>query len=137
MRFDSIFEPICSTATADGPTKISPAASQRAHERGVLRQEAVAGMDRVRAGSLRGCDDRVHVEIARARRRRADADRLVGGPDVQRVGVGVGIDRDGADAEPRQVRMTRSAISPRLAIRTERIGRGELRNRTADTSYIR
>src|SRR5665213_3816177 len=29
-----------------------------------------------------------------------------------------------------QVRITRSAISPRLAIRTERIGRGELRNRT-------
>src|SRR5580692_8349843 len=30
-----------------------------------------------------------------------------------------------------QVRITRSAISPRLAIRTERIGRGELRNCTA------
>src|SRR5262249_52424517 len=42
----------------------------------------------------------VDVEIAVLRRRRPDADRLVGHGDVERVHIGIGIDRDGADAEP-------------------------------------
>ena len=43
------------------------------------------------------------------------ADRLVGLPDVRRVGVGVGVHGDGGDAQSRQVRNTRRAISPRFA----------------------
>ncbi len=40
---------------------------------------------------------------------------------MKRVAVGVGIDRNGVDAERLQVRMMRTAISPRLAIRREPI----------------
>ena len=39
------------------------------------------------------------TQIAFARRRRADVHRLVGLAHVQRLGVGIGIDRDRADAE--------------------------------------
>ena len=69
-------------------------------EIGVLREKAVAGMDAVGARRLGGGDQRVDAQIAFGGRRRADAVRLVGKPHVQRAGVGVGIDRDGAQAEP-------------------------------------
>ena len=57
-------------------------------------------MDSVGAGLLGRGDDLADVEIGLARPRRADAHRLVGHIDMQRVAVGVGIDRDGGDAEP-------------------------------------
>ena len=47
-------------------------------EVGVLRQEAVAGMDAVGARRLRGGDQFVDAQIAVGRRRRADGVRLVG-----------------------------------------------------------
>ena len=53
-------------------------------ELGVLGQEAVAGVDGVGAGDLGGADERGHVQVAGARRRRPDADLLVGEADVQR-----------------------------------------------------
>src|SRR3546814_14981650 len=53
-------------------------------------------MDRLCAGRLRGGDDLVTDQIGFARRRRPDMHRLVGLPDMQRFGVGVRIDRDGA-----------------------------------------
>ena len=68
-------------------------------EVGALREEAVAGMDRVGAGDLRGADDRRDAQVAVGAARRADADVLVGEPHVQRVLVGLGVDRDGLDAE--------------------------------------
>ena len=68
-------------------------------EAGVLRQEAVAGMDRLGAGDLAGGEDRRDIEIAFARRRRADADALVGEPDVHGVGIGGRMDGHGGDAQ--------------------------------------
>src|SRR5690606_32019789 len=47
-------------------------------EVGVLGEEAVAGVDRLRVGDLGGGDDRGHVEVALPRRRGADAHRFVG-----------------------------------------------------------
>ena len=44
--------------------------------------------------------DGVHVEIAGPGRRRPDADGFVGLPHMHRAGIGIGINRDGADAEP-------------------------------------
>ena len=67
-------------------------------ELGVLRQEAVAGMDRVGAGDGRGGQDRRDVEIAVARRRRADADALVGQAHMHGVGVGGRMHGHGLDA---------------------------------------
>ena len=68
-------------------------------EAGVLRQEAVARMDGVGAGDLAGGDDRGDVEIAFARRRRADADALVGEAHMHGVGVGGRMHGDGGDAQ--------------------------------------
>ncbi len=68
-------------------------------EVGALGEKAVAGMDRVGAGDLRGADDGRHVQIAVGAARRADADVLVGEADVQRVLVGLGVDRHRLDAQ--------------------------------------
>ena len=70
-----------------------------AGEARVLREEAVAGMDRVGAGDLAGGEDRGDVEVAVLGGRRADADALVGEADMHGVGVGGGMDGDGLDAE--------------------------------------
>ena len=65
----------------------------------VLGQEAVARMHRVGAGDLAGGEQRRDVEVAVARRRRADAHALVGKPHMHGVGVGGGMHRDRRDAE--------------------------------------
>ena len=66
---------------------------------GALGEEAVAGMDGVGAGDLGGADDRRHVQVAVGAAGGADADVLVGEADVQRVLVGLGVDRDRLDAQ--------------------------------------
>jgi hypothetical protein len=65
----------------------------------ILGQEAVARMHGIGAGDLAGRQQRRHVEIAVAGRRRADADAFVGEPDMHGVGVGGGMHRDRQDAE--------------------------------------
>ena len=65
----------------------------------VLRQEAVAGMHGVGAGDLAGGENVGDVEIAVFRRRRADADALVGKTHMHGVGVGGGMHGDGRNAE--------------------------------------
>ena len=69
-----------------------PGRFQLARERFVLGQEAIAWMDRFRAGGLARGDDLVHPEIRVARRRGADAQRLVGQLDVPRVAIGFRVD---------------------------------------------
>jgi hypothetical protein len=72
---------------------------QHLGEAGVLGQEAVAGMNRIRAGDLAGRDDRGHVEVAVAGGGRPDADALVGKPHVHGVGVGGRVHGHRRDAE--------------------------------------
>jgi hypothetical protein len=69
-------------------------------ERVVLGKETVAGVDRLRAGLFRGGDDRRTVEIAVARRRRADSPGFVAGGHMQCGDVGIGVDGDRVDAHP-------------------------------------
>ena len=64
-----------------------------------FRQESVSGMDRVGAGDFRRADDRRDVQVALGAARRADAHILVGKSHVQRVLVGLRIDRHRFDAE--------------------------------------
>ena len=66
-------------------------------KRGILGEKSVAGMDRVGAGAAGGVDHRGDVEIALRRGRRTDPDRHVGGANVPRARVGVGVDRDRLD----------------------------------------
>ena len=89
---------------ADGgdrrPDEHDAGIGHRLREFGILRQEAVARMDGLGAGAVHGIDDGVDVEIAVLGRRRPDPHGLVGHGDVERAGIGIGVDRDGADAEP-------------------------------------
>jgi hypothetical protein len=87
-------------------------------ERGVLGEEPVAGVDRLRAGRPRRLDDPLHRQVALRGRGRADPHREVGQRDVRGPGVGVGVHGDAADPIRRRVRMTRTAISPRFATST-------------------
>ena len=68
-------------------------------EAGVLGEKAVAGMDGIGAGDLAGGEQRRNVKIAVARRRRPDADALVGEAHMHGVGIRRGMDRHGGDAE--------------------------------------
>ena len=76
-----------------------PRIDHRLREVRILREEAVTGVDRVASRALGDLDDPRRVEVAIARRRRADRVRRVGGADVQRVAVDVAIDGDRAEAE--------------------------------------
>ena len=57
-------------------------------------------MHRLGAGLAAGLDDLVDQQIALGRGRRADQHGLVGHLDMQRVAVGLGIDRDRLDPHP-------------------------------------
>ena len=83
-----------------GPDEATPAFGKRRREGRLLRQKAVAGMHRLGAGFAAGLDDPLDAQIALGRRRRADRHRLVGLAHMQRLGIGIGIDRDGRDPHP-------------------------------------
>ena len=82
-----------------GTDKGQPRVGAGPCEPGVLREEPVAGVDRVRAGGRGRGDDQVAAQVGVGGRRAGQPDRLVGQRDVGRGGVRVGVDRDGGDAE--------------------------------------
>ena len=88
-----------------------------ARERGVLCEKAVSGMNRLRARASRAVDELYAVEITPRRCRRPDVERFVGHLDVQRVAVGVGIDRDRRD--PHLARRADDAHRDLAAVRDE------------------
>ena len=114
----AIFDPSRSITAAGGPMNVMPASAHAAANAGILGQEAVTGVDRVRARLACGVHDRRNRQVAFGRRGRANPDRAIGKAHVQRVGIGIRVYRNGGIASSRQARMTRTAISPRLAIRT-------------------
>ena len=71
----SVLLPILRIASADGPMKVMPGGGAGVGEVLVLRQEAVAGVDRVGAGLPAGVEDLVDHQVALRGRRRADRDR--------------------------------------------------------------
>ena len=101
-RLAAVLSPNASSCSGVGPDERDAGVLARARERRVLRQEAVARMNRVDALRLGDRDDRLDVEI-RAHRlaalRRADEERLVGLEAVQREAVFVAVDRDGPQPE--------------------------------------
>src|SRR5665647_2169160 len=56
-------------------------------------------MDRVGARDLRGGDEARDLEVRLARRRRPDADIVVGKADVERLAIGFGVDGNRLDVE--------------------------------------
>ena len=81
-----------------GADELQPMRLDHLGEARVLAQESVAGMHRVGAGDGRGRQDGGDVEVGIARRRRADADALIGQAHMHRGGVRGGMHRDRADA---------------------------------------
>ena len=59
----------------------------------VLGEKAIGRVDRLRAGTARRVQDRIRAQIAFARGRRADPDRLVRLRHMQGALIGIGIDR--------------------------------------------
>ena len=84
-------------APAIGPDEDDAGCRKRARKGLALGQEAVAGMHGFGAGLAAGLDDLLDHQIAFGRRRRPDQDRIIGHFDMQRVAVGLGIDRDRLD----------------------------------------
>ena len=82
-----------------GADEVDAVLGQDFGKAGVLGEKAVAGMHGVGAGDFAGGEERRDVEIAVLRRRRADADALVGEPDMHGVGVGGRVHGDRRDAE--------------------------------------
>ena len=71
---------------------------QRSGKLGVFGEEPVARMNRLGAGLVARGDDLLRDQVRFPRRRRADANRLVGRFDVLCVLVGLGVDSNGLDA---------------------------------------
>ena len=94
-----VLEPIASIADAGGPMKVDPRLLEPPRERGVLGEEAVAGVDGLRPRLLDHLEDLVHDEVGLRRGARAEQVRLGGALDVLGVAVGLGVDGDGRDAE--------------------------------------
>src|SRR5581483_7108385 len=70
----------------------------RAHEGRVLREKTVAGVDRVGPRLSGNVEDGLLVQVALARRRRADAVRLISDANVTRGAIGLRVDGNGLKA---------------------------------------
>ncbi len=79
------------------PDPGEPGVHDGAREAGVLGEEAVAGMDGVGPRVPCRLDEGIHAEIRLPGRRGSDADGVVGGEDVRRLAVRVGVDRHGGE----------------------------------------
>ena len=93
-----VLEPIISIDSGVGPMNLMPASRQARGKARVLREKAVAGMDRLGAAAPRHVEDLVDVEVRLARRRWTDVVGVVGLAHVQRLAVHVGEDGDRLDA---------------------------------------
>ena len=71
-------------------------------EGGILAEKAVAGMDGLRAGLLRGIQDAPGIEVGVARQRLAQQHGLVGRADMQGMGIRLRVDGNGADGHVAQ-----------------------------------
>ena len=104
-------------ASGPGPIQVSPAS------RTAWAKSAFSDGSRNRGGSrrrrtLRRVDDLVDHQVGVTRRGATEGEGLVGDAHVQGVAVGLGVDSDAGQASSLQAMPPRTAISPRLAIRT-------------------
>jgi hypothetical protein len=95
--FEVILSPMASIAPAGRADEGDTGGLQRLGEFLVLRQEPVARMHRLGARGPDRVHDLVDHDIRLGGGRRADMHRLVGHPHMQRMTVGIRIDRDRRD----------------------------------------
>ena len=94
-----VLEPIASIADAGGPMNVMPGLLQPLGERGVLGQEAVAGMDGLGAGALDDLEQLVDVQVGLGGGPGPEQVGLARALDVLRVAVGLRVDGDRLDPE--------------------------------------
>ena len=112
----SVFRPILRIASCGGPMNSKQLNGRPRQSRG-SRSGTHSRMDRLDVGHLGGGDDPRSVQVAVGALALADADRAVGLRQIGGIAVGLRIDRHDLDSSSLQARITRSAISPRLATR--------------------
>ncbi len=83
-----------------GPDEDDVGLGQRARKGFALGQESIAGMHGLGAGLAAGLDDLLHHQVTFGGRRRPDQNRLIGHFDMERVTVGLGINRDRLNSHP-------------------------------------
>src|SRR5436189_258655 len=84
---------------ARGTDEDDPGLLAGLRERGILREESITRMDRVRGGFDRGVDDLADVQVRIGELRPSERDRLVGIPDERRVRIRVRIYGNRRDGE--------------------------------------
>ena len=106
-------------AAGGGPMKVSPAGLQASAKRRVLGQEAVARVHRLGAGRAGGRDELLDDEVALGGGRRGRSGTASSASSTWSDSRSAS-EKTATVAMPssRQARMTRTAISPRLAMRT-------------------
>ena len=82
-----------------GADEADVAAFADIREVGVFGEEAVAGVDGIDVGDFGGADQAVDAEVALLGGTFTNTDGFIGHLDVHGVGVGLGVDGDGADVE--------------------------------------
>src|SRR3989454_962389 len=82
-----------------GPDERDRAGAAHLGERRVFGEESVPGVDRLAVRDRRRRDDRGDVEVGEARHVGPDADRLVGEPYREGIGIRLRVGDDAADAE--------------------------------------
>ncbi len=97
QRLGAVLETHCPDRVRRRPDEHDPRLGAGLGETGILRQEAIAGMDRFRAGLPGDFEYLFGLQIAFRRRRRPDEDRFVSHLHMGRLRVGLGIDRDGTN----------------------------------------
>ena len=80
-----------------GPDESDAGLGERHRKGFALGEKAIARMHRFGACGFAGFDDFIDEEIALRRRGRSDQNRLIRHFDMERVAVGLGIDRDGGN----------------------------------------
>ena len=110
--------PIASIASGDGPTQASPASATAPGEAGVLGQEAVPGVDGLRAADLRRLEHPGDVQVDCAPGAGPSSTASSAEPHVQPPASASEWTATALIPSRWQVRMTRTAISPRLATST-------------------
>jgi len=94
---DSILSPIAAMAPGLGPMKTMPAVASAPGKGFALGQKSIAGMHGFRPGLAAGRDDLLDHQIAFGRLWRPDQNGLVGHLDMQRVAIGLRINRNRLD----------------------------------------
>ena len=94
-----------------------PAPCTGLSKRRIFREKAVARMNRIRAAAFRDLQNLVDVEIRLSRSCGANGVGLVRHQNMQSGAIDIGKDSNRRIPISRQARITRTAISPRLATR--------------------